>query len=199
MAQGSPTEEQQQLKDQDVEDKANEEYPPPSDTEDEKMYRDVDEVESFGVEGPILAGRLQALLEHLGITTILRYRIKEVSHPGRVEFKVVAEIFFGSRVLCRHKGSAFRTSRSDAVADAAWQAITLWVHSNKRRLRNSIHYLLPYRKKDQFKAYGVKKDIPRMKMVHHQDVTVELSTHLLAAQCEIETLHIELRNADATI
>jgi hypothetical protein len=199
MAQGSPTEEQQQLNDQDVEDKANEEYPPPSDTEDEKMYRDVDEVESFGVEGPILAGRLQALLEHLGITTVLRYRIKEVSRPGRVEFKVVAEIFFGSRVLCRHKGPAFRTSRSDAVTDAAWQAITLWVRSNKRRLRNSVHYLLPYRKKDQFKAYGVKKDIPRMKMVHHQDVTVELSTHLLAAQCEIETLHIQLRNADATI
>jgi hypothetical protein len=119
MAQGSPTEEQQQLKDQDVEDKANVEYPPPSDTEDEKMYRDVDEVESFGVEGPILADRLQALLEHLGITTVLRYRIKEVSRPGRVEFKVVAEIFFGSRVLCRHKGPAFRTSRSDAVADAA--------------------------------------------------------------------------------
>jgi hypothetical protein len=29
-----------------------------------------------------------------------------------------------------------------------------------------------------------------MEMVHHQDVTVELSTRLLAAQCEIETLHI---------
>jgi hypothetical protein len=38
MAQGSPAEEQQQLKDQDVEDKANKEYPPPSDTEDENMY-----------------------------------------------------------------------------------------------------------------------------------------------------------------
>jgi hypothetical protein len=38
-AQDSPVEEQQQLpKDQDVEDKADEEYPPPSDTEDEKMY-----------------------------------------------------------------------------------------------------------------------------------------------------------------
>jgi hypothetical protein len=45
----------------------------------------------------------------------------------------------------------------------------------------------------------VKKDIPRMEMVHHQDVTVELSTHLLAAQCEIKTLCILLRNADATI
>jgi hypothetical protein len=66
-------------------------------------------------------------------------------------------------------------------------------------LQNSIHYLLPYRKKDQFKAYGVKKDIPRMEMVHHQDVMVELSTHLLVAQCEIETLCIQLQNADATI
>jgi hypothetical protein len=64
-------------------------------------------------------------------------------------------------------------------------------------LQNSIHYLLPYRKKDQFKAYGVKRDIPRMEMV--RDVTVELSTHLLTAQHEIETLRIQLRNADATI
>jgi hypothetical protein len=27
----------------------------------------------------------------------------------------------------------------------------------------------------------VKKDVPRMDMVHHQDVTVDLSTRLLAA------------------
>jgi hypothetical protein len=59
-------------------------------------------------------------------------------------------------------------------------------------LQNSVHYLLPYKKKDQFKAYGVKKDIPRMEMVHHQDVTVELSTHLLTAQHEIEALRSQL-------
>jgi hypothetical protein len=45
----------------------------------------------------------------------------------------------------------------------------------------------------------VKRDIPRMEMVHHQDVTVELSTHLLTTQHEIETLHIQLQNADAII
>jgi hypothetical protein len=66
-------------------------------------------------------------------------------------------------------------------------------------LQNSVHYLLPYRKKDQFKAYGLKKDIPKMEMVHHQDVMVELSTHLLMAQHEIETLRIQLRTTDATI
>jgi hypothetical protein len=199
MTQDSPAEEQQQPKDHDIEDKANEEYPTPSDAKDEKMYRDVDELESFGIEALVLAGRLRALLEHLGITTAPQYRIKEVPRSGRVEFKAIIEIFFGSRVLCRHKRPAFRTSHNDAVADAAWQAITSWVRSNKSRLQNSVHYLLPYRKKDQFKAYGVKKDIPRMEMVHHQDVTVELSTRLLAAQREIETLRIQLRNVDATI
>jgi hypothetical protein len=117
-AQDLPTEEQQQPKDQDVEDNANEEYPPPSDAEDEKMYWDADEVESFGVEAVVLAGRLWALLEHLGITTAPRYRIKEVPRLGRVEFKAIIEIFFRSRVLYWHKGPAFRTSRSDVVANA---------------------------------------------------------------------------------
>jgi hypothetical protein len=163
------------------------------------MYQDADEVESFGAESSILAGMLRALLEHLGITTTPQYRIKEVPRLGWVEFKAIVEIFFGSRILCRHKGPAFRTSCSDAVADAAWQAITSWVCSNKSRLQNSVHYLLPYRKKDQFKAYGVKRDIPRMEMVHHQDVAVELSTRLLTALHEIETLRTQLRNADATI
>jgi hypothetical protein len=45
----------------------------------------------------------------------------------------------------------------------------------------------------------VKRDIPRMEMVHHQDVAVELSTCLLTAQHEIETLRAQLQKADATI
>jgi hypothetical protein len=38
-----------------------------------------------------------------------------------------------------------------------------------------------------------------MEMVHHQDVAVELSTRLVTAQHEIETLRAQLRKADATI
>jgi hypothetical protein len=198
-AQDSPAEEQQQPEDHDTKDKTNEEHPPPSDTESEKMYRDADEAESFGAKAPVLSGRLRSLLEHLCIITAPRYKIKEVPRSGRVEFKAIAEIFFRSRVLCRHKGPAFRTSRSNAVADVAWQAITSWVRSNKSWLQNSVHYLMPYRKKDQFKANGVKRDIPWMEMVHHQDVAVELSTRLLTAQHEIETLRTQLQKADATI
>jgi hypothetical protein len=38
-----------------------------------------------------------------------------------------------------------------------------------------------------------------MEMVHHHDVAVELSTHLLTAPHEIETLRTQLQKADATI
>jgi hypothetical protein len=89
-AQDSPTEEQQQPKDKDIDDKANKEYTPSSDAEDEKMYRGTNEVKSFGIEAPVLTGRLRALLEHLGITIAPWYGIKEVPRSGRVEFKAIA-------------------------------------------------------------------------------------------------------------
>jgi hypothetical protein len=56
-AQDSPAKEQQP-EDPGTEDKTDEEQLPLSDTEPEKLYRDADEVESFGTESPILAGRL---------------------------------------------------------------------------------------------------------------------------------------------
>jgi hypothetical protein len=83
------------------------------------MYRDADEVESFGAEALVPTGRLWALLVHLGITTAPRHKIKEVPRLGQVEFEAIAEIFFRSIVLWRHQGPAFRVPRSDAEADAA--------------------------------------------------------------------------------
>jgi hypothetical protein len=38
-----------------------------------------------------------------------------------------------------------------------------------------------------------------MLMVHHQDVVVEMSTHLQTAQQEIQKLRNQLRDSDATI
>jgi hypothetical protein len=55
LAQGSPAEEEQQLENHGIENKADEEEPPPGDTEDEKMYQDADKVESFGAKAPVPA------------------------------------------------------------------------------------------------------------------------------------------------
>jgi hypothetical protein len=106
------------------------------------MYRDAEVMESFEAEAAIPTSKLHALLGHLGITSAPIYRIKGVPLPRWVEFEAIAEIFSGSRVLCRHQWPAFRASINDVVADAIWQSITSWSHCNKDELQNSIHRLL---------------------------------------------------------
>jgi hypothetical protein len=92
------------------------------------------------------------------------------------------EIFRGPNVLSRHKGLAFRATYQDAVADAAWWTITTYNRRYHEELKNTVYHLLPQRKKKKFKTSGVKEDVPSMLMVHHQEVTVEMSTCLQAAQ-----------------
>jgi hypothetical protein len=60
--------------------------------------------------------------------------------------------------------------------------ITTYNHMYHDKLRNTVYYLLPQRKKKKFKAFGVKADVFRMLMVHHQDVFVEMSTCLQTTQ-----------------
>jgi hypothetical protein len=91
------------------------------------------------------------------------------------------EIFNGPSVVSRYKGPAFRATYQDEVADAAWQAITVYNCIYHDKLKNFVYHLLPQRKKDKFKTSGVKADVPRMLMVHHQDMSVEMSIRLHAA------------------
>jgi hypothetical protein len=59
-----------------------------------------------------------------------------------------------------------RTTYQDAVADAAWQAITTESCRYHDELRNTIYHLLPQRKRNKFNTSRVKADVPRMLMVH---------------------------------
>jgi hypothetical protein len=88
------------------------------------------------------------------------------------------EIINGPNVLNGHKSPAFRTTYQDAVTEAALQAITTYSRRYHDELRNTIYHLLPHKKKNKFKASGVKADVPRMLMVQHQDVFMEMRTHL---------------------
>jgi hypothetical protein len=146
------------------------------------MFHNADEIKTFGNETPIPAGRLRDFLNHINITTPPEFRIKRISRPGREEYKAIMEILSGPNVLSRHKGPAFRTIYLDAVADIAWQVITTYSRRYHDELRNTIYHLLPQRKKNKFKVSGVRADVPRMLMVHHQDVFVEMSTRLQTSQ-----------------
>jgi hypothetical protein len=153
-----------------------------SNAKKDEMFHDADEIKNFGDEAPIPTGRLRDLLNHINITTPPEFRIKRIPHTSREEYKAIVEIISGHNVLSRHKGPTFRTTYQDAVADAAWQTITTYSRRYHDELRNTIYYLLPQRKKNKFKASRVKADVPRMLMVHHQDVFVEMSTRLQTAQ-----------------
>jgi hypothetical protein len=176
-----------------------EDYTHWSNAEKDETFHDADEIKIFGNEAPIPTGRLRDLLNHIDITTLPEFRIKRIPCPDREEYKAIMEIISGPNVLSRHKGPAFRTPCQDAVADAAWQAITTYSGRYHDELRNTIYHLLPQRKKNKFKVFGVRADVPRMLMVHHQDVFVEMSTRLQTAQHEIQKLCDQLRDSDATV
>jgi hypothetical protein len=96
------------------------------------------------------------LLNHINITTLPEFRIKRISRPGREEYKSIMQIISGPNVLSRHKGPAFGTTYQDAVVDAAWQAITTYSRRYHDELRNTVYHLLPQRKKNKFKVFGVR-------------------------------------------
>jgi hypothetical protein len=168
-----------------TEGKDDEDYTPWSNAEKDETFHDADEIKTFGDKAPIPIGRLRDLLNHINITTPLEFRIKRILRPGREVYKAIMEIISGPNVLSRHKCPSFRTTYQDAVGDAAWQAITTYNCRYHEELKNTVYHLLPQRKKNKFKASRVKADVPRMLMVHHQDVFVEMSTRLQTAQHEI--------------
>jgi hypothetical protein len=147
-----------------------------SDVEKDETYHDADEIKTTTYEAPISTRRLRDLLNCLNITTPPEFRIKRVPRRRRQEYKAIMEIFSGPNVLSPHKGPAFRATYQDAVANAAWQAITTYNRRYHEELKNTIYHLLLQRKKNKFKTFGVKADVPRMLIVHHQDVFVETST-----------------------
>jgi hypothetical protein len=157
-------------------------YTPWSNAEKDETFHDADEIKTFGDEAPIPTSGLRDLLNRINITTPLEFRIKRIQHHGREEYKAIMEIISRPNVLSRHKGPSFRTTYQDAVADAAWQAITTYNRRYHDELRNTVYHLLPQRKKNMFKVSGVKANVPRMLMVHHQDVLVMMSTRLQTSQ-----------------
>jgi hypothetical protein len=141
---------QQEEEDNDKEEDGNkaegeedEDYTPWSNAEKDEIFHDADEIKTFGDEAPISTGRLKDLLQHIDTTTPPEFRIKRIPHPGRQEYKAIVEIISGPNVFSRHKGPAFRTTYPDAVADAAWQAITTYSRRYHDELRNTVYHLLP--------------------------------------------------------
>jgi hypothetical protein len=137
-----------------------EDYTPWSNAEKDETFHDADEIKTFGDEAPIRTDRLRDLLNCTNITTPPEFRIKRIPRLVREEYKAIVEIISELNVLNRHKGSTFRTTYQDAVADVAWQAITTYSHRYHDELRNTVYHLLPQRKKTSLRFLGSRPMFP---------------------------------------
>jgi hypothetical protein len=111
-----------------------------SDSENEKMYHNTDEFQSFRNEALIPTNRIQALLGCVGITVAPMFRIKRVLRSGWENFWAIMEIFQGSNVVSRHTRPAFRAPPRTVLSTA--------------KLKNSVYYILPQRKKTNSRLLG---------------------------------------------
>jgi hypothetical protein len=78
-----------------------------SDFEKEKEYHIADEIKTCENEALIPTSRLRELLNCIGITTPIEFRVKRVLHPEREEYKAIVEILSGPNLLSHHQGSSF--------------------------------------------------------------------------------------------
>jgi hypothetical protein len=60
--------------------------------------------------------------------------------------------------------------------------ITTYNRKYHDELKNTVYHLSPQRRKNKFNTSGVKADVSMMLMVHHPDVSVQMSTYLQVAQ-----------------
>jgi hypothetical protein len=116
-----------------------EDYTPWSNAEKDETFHEADEIKTFGDEALVPTGKLRDLMNHINITTPPELKIKRIMRPGWEEYKAMVEIISRLDVLSWHKGPAFGTTYQDAVADAAWQAITTYSRRYHDKRRNIVY------------------------------------------------------------
>ena len=86
------------------------------------------------------------MLYVIGITNAPEYIIKKVPRPGRDEYTAKVDIYYYNRIISTHKGLAPRISAGEAVADVAWEAMTILSYVYRHKLVGTIYNLLPRRR-----------------------------------------------------
>jgi hypothetical protein len=192
MAQDTPAEEQQQPGDHDIEDKTNEEHPSPAIPNPRRCTEMLTRWSPSGLKLRSSPASIRLCWSTWASPPL----------PGTGSRKSGVQGRWSSRPSQRFSSDPESSADTKNQLSGLLGAMLLLMPpgrpsyhgfvATRADCRTRSTTSCPYRRKDQFKAYGVKRDIPRMEMVHPQDVAVELSTRLLTAQHEIETLRTQL-------
>ena len=141
---------------------------------------------SDGTEGGRTAEMLKDLLLRVDITTEPVYDLKKVPRTCRDDWRASVHIFNGDELLGIHHSPTCRLRRSEAVEDAAWEAITYICKTYRHRLGHTSFSLFPRRRSGSsvlsFSQAGEHTTVRAA--ARGQDLILDLSVRLDAYQQE---------------
>ena len=118
----------------------------------EPVYPSTEWFRSHG-EGGHDSADLRGLLYQVGITRPPEYLVMKIPRYGLEEWSATVSIFDGHRLLSTHKSPAFRSTPKEAMADAAWKAITALSHDYCHHLSFNCYGYFPRQERGSQKGY----------------------------------------------
>ena len=86
-----------------------------------------------------MPAELSLLVLRQGFNRVPKYHRKRVPHPECDEWCSLVSIYHNDRLLATHIGQAFISTRVEAIADTAWDAITSICYTHCHELQGSWH------------------------------------------------------------
>ena len=162
------------------------------------MTRRIIFLQSFDEKGDYFPEELEKMLKQIGAAWKPVYDLKIVPRPGRDEWTASVNIYNGPEWISGHNSPAPRSTRRQAVTDAAWEAITALSHTHKERLAGTRYGYYPQRESGgkTMTADLVKNEIPFHHTVSNQKAITWMSARLLEAQEEIRVLRDSLQQME---
>ena len=169
--------------------------------EQQPKFRDDEIIRSDGEEGGEMPARLQGLLFQLDVDESPTYHVRKVARPDYDEWCAVVSIYHDDRLWSTHGGQAFRSTRAEAVADAAWEAMTSLCHRHRRRLRGTGYEFYPHRESGtgNIVAPQVQQAVSHEATEHVVSHSVDLGRRLQSALSEINWLRNQLDAASTMV
>ena len=93
-----------------------------------------------------MPAELRLLVLRLGLNRVPEYHTKRASRPGCGEWYSSVSLYHNDQLLAIHTGQAFKSTRVEAVADAAWESIISICYSHYHELQVSWYKFYPHRR-----------------------------------------------------
>jgi hypothetical protein len=122
------------------------EHVPPEEEELPHQEADPRLVRSDGTEGGDTAAHLRGLLHRYSTRATPDYLVRRFDLEDRFEYQATVYVFHGTRLVSTHMGPARRSSSAEAVADAAFEALTCYADTLRHRLDYTVYEYFPRRR-----------------------------------------------------